>query len=115
MNITNGTHTFKIVEKIPTGYTIWNIPVDGIEGYLPLAIVHDNKVNTDNLIAIKCDGVQAIKKASIRGFYTPKQMRAYMERYKMSKSNHVQNNIHAIKRALPYLEKINGYENLKQA
>jgi len=56
-----GKRNFKLVEKIPTGYSIWYIGSHMSEGYLPLCQCDkDYHVNPDTLKAIKCDDAQDI-------------------------------------------------------
>lgn len=55
--ITAGRHTYEVVDKIPTGFSVWNIgKIEDYESYLPLyepAEIGNHKVNVDTLKAIK--------------------------------------------------------------
>lgn len=55
MIITSKRHNFEVVESIPSGYEIWNIGDNMIDGYIPLAEVEGCKINPDTLKAIKLD------------------------------------------------------------
>lgn len=72
-------HTFEIVDHVPSGFMIWNIPVDDMNGYLPLCEMMDptNKkdfsINPDTLKAIKVDDNEALVKASFYGACTLKK------------------------------------------
>ena len=49
-------YTFRIVDKIPEGYHVWNIPNNATPGYLPLAIVRKSyTVDTNTLLAVPVD------------------------------------------------------------
>ena len=48
-------HNFEVVESIPSGYEIWNIGDNMVDGYIPLAEVEGYKINPDTLKAIKLE------------------------------------------------------------
>lgn len=49
----NATHTFEIVEKIPTGFFVWNIGENMTDGYIPICeILEGYSINTETLKAI---------------------------------------------------------------
>lgn len=68
------SHTFELVDRVPLGYSIWNIGKNMADGYLPfcrLAAVQpfpggrDIEVNT--LKCHKCEGAQVILEAADGG------------------------------------------------
>lgn len=54
-----GSDSFKIVDKIPEGYQVWNIGADNMpEGFVPLAKIKDGskyEIERDTLTTIKTD------------------------------------------------------------
>lgn len=68
-------HTFEIVDTVPEGYGIWNIPrIHYVVDYLPLydlnAVV-DGKVDTSTLKAIRCyEGFDDIRRCAGWGLRT---------------------------------------------
>lgn len=110
-------HTFEIVDHVPSGFMIWNIHVDDMNGYLPLCEMMDptNKkdfsINLDTLKAIKVDDNEALVKASMYGACTLKKAKREMARIEKRIVNGKANkrNLYAyelIKKAMPQLEKI---------
>ena len=81
MTIDNGwgrMDTYEIVDKIPSGYFVWNIaPIGDDEDYIPLAQWEDKEnctVRLDTLKAIKvgADKAKIISKAASVGVNTKK-------------------------------------------
>lgn len=105
--IKSGNHTFKIVDKIPSGYVIWNIGKNMIDGYLHICQVggYDGcSVNTETLKAIKSEGAQIILSVTTNGQNTPKSMERYIKRYANAKPNHYSyRQRERIIKALPYM------------
>ena len=106
------SHTFELVDRVPLGYSIWNIGKNMADGYLPfcrLAAVQpfpggrDIEVNT--LKAIKCEGAQVILEAAGWGPETPEQMERYIK--KNEKNPHKQFEVKQMKKALPFMQKLN--------
>ena len=60
MIIATGRWRFEVVNKIPTGYEIWNIGKNMVEGYIPLAEVDDYKVNPETLKAIRIEDAEEL-------------------------------------------------------
>ena len=65
------SHTFELVDRVPLGYSIWNIGENMADGYLPLcrlAAVQPfpggRSIEVDTLKAIKCEGAQEILAAA---------------------------------------------------
>jgi hypothetical protein len=51
---------FEVVNKIPTGYEIWNIGKNMVDGYIPLAEVDGYEVNPETLKAIRIEDAQEL-------------------------------------------------------
>lgn len=101
--ITNGKHTFEIIDFVPSNYQIWNIGKNMIDGYLPLVEVggYDGyQVNTETMKAIKIEGAQTILSAIGRGQNTIETMEAYVKRYKNSKTAITQKHVKRLEDAL---------------
>lgn len=108
--VSNGKHTFEIVDRIPKGYNIWNI--GAVEEYLPLCEPEDQegfsyKVNVNTLKAIKCDKAQEIMWLAVQGINTPEKVKERLldpdnHRYFFDK-NLV---IRTMQEVLPIMEKI---------
>ena len=110
-------HTFEIVDHVPAGFMIWNIPTDDMKGYLPLCEMmnptnkKDFSINPDTLKAIKVDDNEALVKASMYGASTLKKAKREMARIekRIVKGNANNRNLYVyeiIKKAMPQLEKI---------
>jgi len=114
--ITNGKYTFEIVEKIPSGYQIWNIGRNMIDGYLPLAMCggYDGcQVDTRTLKAIKVAGAQTILDAVGGGQGTVEEMETYVKRYKNAKpGTWSYKQVKRMKEALKVMSFVKGIENL---
>lgn len=112
--ITDGKHTFEIVESVPLGYEIWNIGKNMLDGYLPLcrlkavqAIEGGQAIETDTLKAIKVEDAQIILRAIGGGQNTIKSMEIYIKRYKNAKPgtrSYMQ--VKRIEKALPIMRTI---------
>ena len=67
------TYTFEIVDKIPKGYSIWNISLDNMkDGLIPLCVCYEGTYNviTSALKAIYVESKEdreLLMKASMRG------------------------------------------------
>lgn len=115
------THTYEIVSKMPCGFEIWNIGNNAPEGYLPLCRLRGcqkfeggREIDADALKAIKADGAAEILAAVGFGPKTVKEMSRYIKRYSNSKSTYVKNRIERCKKAIYYMQKIKGIENLEK-
>ena len=96
---------FEVVDKIPSGYEIWNIPeMKGYEEYLPLCEVFEGtrNVNLDTLKAIKVGSSDAnvVRKASMQGFNNLKSTQRYLNNPRNYKKAEI------AKRVLSIYEKI---------
>ena len=105
------SHTFELVDRVPFGYSIWNIGENMAEGYLPLCRLcavqpfpGGRNIEVDTLKAIKCEGAQVILAAAGLGPETPDDMERYIERNK--NKPHRQYEVEKMKVALPYMRKI---------
>lgn len=107
-----------VVMKIPCGYKIWNIGKNAPEGYLPLCCLGRQKfeggreIDPDTLKAIKVDGAEAILAAVGFGPATPSEMVRYVKRYGSSKTPYVKSRVERCRKAIYYMQKIKGIENL---
>lgn len=112
--ITNGKHTFEIVNAVPFGYQIWNIGKNMIDGYLPLCRLKPyqpfeggREIETETLKAIKIKESQTILAAVGGGQNTIKSMEKYIKRYKNAKpGTWSYNQVQRMKKALPIMRQI---------
>jgi hypothetical protein len=107
--ITSGEHTFEIIDYAPTGYEIWNIGKNMIDGYLPIAQVGGENgytVNQKTLKAIKIEGAQTILAGFGWGPKTIKEMETYIKKYKNSKTSVTQYKVKRIQDALEVMRLI---------
>ena len=81
------SHTFELVDRVPLGYSIWNIGENMADGYLPLcrlAAVQPfpggRSIEVDTLKAIKCEGAQEILAAAGWGPETLDEMERYIKK-----------------------------------
>lgn len=105
------THTFELVDRVPFGYSIWNIGKNMADGYLPLcrlAAVQPfpggRDIEVDTLKAIKCEGAQVILEAAGWGPETPEQMERYIK--KNGENPRKQFEVKRMKKALPFMQKL---------
>lgn len=106
------TYVFEIVEKIPAGYEVWNIPPIACGEYIPICMTTEpgNKdcftVNTDTLKAIKLDKkeVVALHTAASGGDNTIKAAKRTLAR--TAKTAYMRKRQERAARALPILERI---------
>ena len=102
-------YEFKLVDRVPEGYEIWNIGSNMMDGYLPLVKVNEKYEVVGEKLAIKTEGSQIILSAIGGGQKTIKSMERYIKRYKNSKPNtrsFIQSE--RIKKALPFMYKVEG-------
>lgn len=112
--IKSGQHVFEIVDRVPYGYTIWNIGTNMVDGYLPLRRLKSiqpfpggREIDTDTLKAIKIDGSQTILEAVGGGQNTPAEMESYIKRYRNAKpGTWSYRQVQRMKAALPFMRKI---------
>lgn len=105
--IETGRHTFEIVNEVPVGYGVWNIPSDGIEEFLPLINLEtskDHNVDTTTLKAIKVtNGIDEIKEAASWGIRNTEQAHKIINRKQSNKFKLSHATV-----ALPFMEEVNG-------
>ena len=113
------THTFEVVDFIPYGYHIWNIGRNAPEGYLPIfrlaarqSFDGGRTIEPDTLKAIKVDGAEAILAAVGFGPATLSEMVRYVKHYGSSKTPYVKSRVERCRKAIYYMQKIKGIENL---
>lgn len=106
------TYIFEVVDKIPTGYSIWNISGIGNGEYAPICeTLHpENKncydVNTNTLKAIKLnkEEVEILFKSSMSGDGTLKKAKATLKRVAKTKTMQIRQE--RARKALSILERI---------
>lgn len=101
--LVDGKHTFEIVDFVPTGYKIWNIGKNMIDGYLPLIQTGGEDgftVNTETMKAIKIEGAQTILAGFGWGPETIQEMETYIKKYRNSKREVTQYKVKRIQEAL---------------
>lgn len=100
------TYDFEIVEKIPYGFEIWNIPEIGNGEYIPICQTVDYNVNTKTLMAIKLSKseVAILSKAAGAGIKTVAKAKRTLSR--TAKTAYARENQRRAGKALPILERI---------
>lgn len=80
---------YEIVDRVPSGYEIWNIGDNMCEGFLPLCTLKPadeqpfegaRQIDPDTLKVIRTDGAQAILRVSISGLETAIDMEEFLRR-----------------------------------
>lgn len=113
--ITDGRHTFEIVDSVPAGYEIWGIGKNMIDGYLPLCRLKrpseqpfegGRSIELDTLKAIKVEGAQTILAAIGVGPNDIPSMEKYVKRYSSSKTPYVMRRVERMKAALKIMRTI---------
>lgn len=107
------THTFTLIDHIPPGYMIWNISKSAMpEGYLPLCRLSyyqpfpgGRDIETDTLKALKVEGSGVILDAIGFGPKTPEEMERHIEKHSKEGTHTME--IERMKKALPFMKKIN--------
>lgn len=101
------TYIFELVEKIPKGFEIWNIPEIGNGEYIPICeSSKDYSVNVKTLKAIKLskEEVAILNKAASGGDKTIKKIRTTLKR--VAKTATMRRRQERAEKALPILERI---------
>lgn len=101
------THDFEIVEKIPTGFEVWNIPEIANGEYIPICeSSKDYSVNVKTLKAIKLrkSEVAILSKAADAGIKTVAKAKRTLSR--TAKTAYARENQRRAEKALPILERI---------
>lgn len=100
------TYIFEVVEKIPTGFEVWNIEEIGNGEYIPICQAVNYNVNTETLKAIKLskEEVAILSKAASAGIKTVKNAKMTLSR--VAKSAYAKENQRRAEKALPILERI---------
>jgi len=96
-------NTFEIVDFVPSGYKIWGIGKNMLDGYLPLVQLggyNGCEVNIKTMKAVKIDGAQTILAAIGYGQETIKEMETYIKRYKNYKTASVKRHVKRLSEAL---------------
>lgn len=108
------TYQFQIVDSVPFGYEVWHAHVIPGE-YLPLCRLSKyqrfeggRQVDTENLKAIKCDGVEVLLDAVFYGIGTLEKAEEIVSRYQKHerKPKYKAEQLKRAKAALPYLRQI---------
>lgn len=99
-------YNFEIVEKMPNGFEVWNIPEIGNGEYIPICQSVDYNVNTKTLKAIKLskEDVAILSKAASAGIKTILGAKKKLSR--VAKTAYAKENQKRAEKALPILEKI---------
>lgn len=106
--VTDGKHTFEVVESIPADYTIWNIGKNMVDGYLPLCQTEDgHEVKVETLKAVKVEKAQVILSAVGFGPQTIKEMETYIKRYSKSKREVTRRRVERLKAAVEVMKTLN--------
>lgn len=107
--ITSGQHEFELIDYVPSGYLVWNIGENMIDGYLPLCRLSavqpfpgGRNVDVDTLKAIKTNSAQIILAAMGVGPKTVKEMEDYIKKHPNKWG------VDRMKKALPYMRQIKG-------
>ena len=112
------THTFRIVDSVLPGYSVWNIGKRHMpEGYLPLCRLSSTQsfpggcaIDVDALQAIKVEGSHIILDAIGYGPCSPKEMEEHIQKFQNAKKGTFRYiEVQRMKKALPYMRKIKWY------
>ena len=109
-------YCFVVVAKIPYKHHIWNVNKDTLKGYIPLITLSGyqdfeggRNIDTTNMKAIKCEDYVQI----MENLYLKKDIE---NTEKWAKDNETDKKytweINRIKKSLPLIKKLNGYENI---
>lgn len=109
-------YKFEVVEKIPNNYHIWNVNKNLLKGYIPLIKLSSNQgfkggrnIETETMKAIKCEDYEKI----MDNLYIIKNVNNTEDWLKKNESNtKKQWEVNRIKKSLPLIKKINGWENI---
>ncbi len=109
------THIYRIVDRVPCSYMIWNIPKHHMpEGYLPLCRLLPNQpfpggrsIDTDSLTAIKTDGSDVILEAASYGLGTLEEAESFVRNNQdVEEGTYPYETVERAKKALPYMRQI---------
>lgn len=100
------TYIFEVVEKIPSGFEIWNISEIGGGEYIPICQTVNHNTNTETLKAIKLskEDVSVLQKAASSGIKTISKAKRTLSR--TAKTAYAKENQRRAEKALPILERI---------
>lgn len=115
--ITDGEHTFELVDFVPLGYEIWSIGKNMIDGYLPLCrlsqhqpFVGGRRIEVETLKAIKIEGAPTVLAAVGYGPKTVEEMERYVNSHSNAKKGSLAyERVQRMKVALPIMKKIKWY------
>ncbi len=116
INSNDNRYSFEVVEKIPYNYHIWNVNKNLIEGYIPLIQLSPHQgfeggrsVNTETMKAIKCEDYQEI----MDNLHIIKNIKN-TEKWLEKNENNIKKQweINRIKKSLPLIKKLKGWENI---
>lgn len=116
INSNDNRYSFEVVEKIPRNYCIWNVNKNLINGYIPLIRLSSNQgfeggrsIDIKTMKAIKCEDYVEI----MDNLYIIKNVGRTEEWLKKNENNaKKQWEINRIKKSLPLIKKLNGWENI---
>lgn len=117
-----GTSVYEIVDEVPLGYMIWNIGENAPDGYLPFCRLSRHQpfeggrnIETDTLKAMKVDGAREILAAVSAGHGTLAKMEGYVQGHRNPQKDWEQRSVALCCKAIPYMRRIKGIENLTPA
>ena len=109
-------YKLEVVEKIPNNYLIWNVNKNLVKGYIPLVKLSSSQgfeggrsIDTEIMKAIKCKDYAEI----MDNLYIIKDVNNTEDWLKKNESNaKKQWEVNRIKKSLPLIKKLNGWENI---
>lgn len=116
INSNDNRYNFEVVEKIPSDYHIWNVNKNLIEGYIPLIQLSTNQgfeggrsIDIKTMKAIKCEDYAEI----MDNLYIIKNVNNTEKWLKKNEGNPKKKwEIDRIKKSLPLIKKLKGWENI---
>lgn len=110
-------YKFEVVDKIPYQYRIWNVDKNVVKGYIPLIelspyqpFIGGRNINIETMKVLKCDDYAVI----MDNLYLIKSVKQTEKWFKENIDNpHKRWEIHCIEKSLPFIKKLNGWENLR--
>lgn len=100
------TYIFEVVDKIPSGFEIWNIPEIGNGEYIPICQAINHNVNAKTLKAIKLnkEEISVLRKAASAGIKTFSKAKRTLSR--TTKTAYAKENQRRAEKVIPILERI---------
>ena len=116
INSNDNRYSFEVVEKIPYNYHIWNVNKNLIEGYIPLIKLSSiqgfeggRSIDVETMKAIKCEDYAEI----MDNLYITKNVKNTEKWLEKNEGNPKKKwEINRVKKSLPLIKKLNGWENI---